>query len=465
MSESKSSTRIDNNLISKVPQKKISTAYVSANNNYGLEEDIQTDDRYVSIGSNPSFGSNLTYRFGKNEHFLYCIAIIFGIKFSASDAHKVNTDYLAYKIIRNTRVQLGSLQEWNLSGETLLHLSLQQCISVEKRRKLLEMSGSAALAATNPELSNKLFYYIAHIPIYGSSLRKRSYSSVKPLPLHMIKADNLELNIQLANQEECVTVGGGGTIEIQTCNLYYQYGKVLNSDMLKKSIYKYPFTYTDSFRKPLSGVSGPYIVDVSGFRRAECTHIIWYVVSPADITANRTFEGQRDLVNIKWSFNGDDIRQENNRNRLALDLYDSDLPNEHGERLLSTTPDLVIQAPHRHTVNITAAAGIGTGVAATPDPGAVKQFYGYANINGYRKKYYNVLKLADILKDTQDNGVNNYVNGVDFSKQTLQLIFDARLNGQEGDGTAINLHGGRLYYTLCYNSIIQFDRDGMTQAL
>lgn len=434
MAEVKLETRLNNNLAAKYPQNPLSTAYVQKMENYGLMEDIQLTNRYVSLGSNPQFGSSLSYRLSKGEHFLYNMAVVFTITYPGGGTTNTRSDYLAYKLIKNVRIQLGALQEWNISGESLLHLALEQCPNEEKKIKLLEAAGT--VADTIPISS--VFRYVAHIPIFGSSLKKRTYKSVKPLPLHMVKADNLEITVDLSDGDNVYSTLPLPTIS--KAELYYESGKVLNQDQLMKSIYKYPFTYSDSFKKVIGdGVN--MVVDITGFRRAECVSIIWYVVNDADIGAKRTYEGSRDVRNIEWIFSGTTIRQEDGHDSLFIDLYDSDGSKEHGYRKIHF-PSTAVLPEHR-----------GGPLAKTGAP-VVNSFI--QNVAGFGLKYYRVLKLADILKQSQENGVNNYANGVDFSKQSLQLRFDRAAGG--GASTT-------LYYTICYNAIIQFDENGLVMGM
>lgn len=426
MADSKLATRINNNIDALVPQNKISSLYVEPSNNYGLMEDCMWNDRYITFNG-ADFGGSSGYRFGKNEHFVKNIAVIFSVAFSGTDGHSNKSDYTAYAMIKNLRVQLGSLQPWNIPGRDLMLKSIRQCDNILKAAELGDMSGTKVKAVNT--LKGLTATYIAHIPIYGSSLSKRTYMNEKPLPLHMIKSDNLELTFDLNTKADVFTQAGGtGIITLSKMELYYQYCKVANPAFLKKDIYKYPFSFTDSFVKITSGTS--HNIDISGFRRAEATHVIWYATADATVANQHMAATALIPTVVKWFFNGDQIREESGDHYRIMDLYDNCLPNVTG--FCNT--------------NVAGVNKEVRGAAAAADTDSVK-------VPGIiRPIRYGVLKLADVLKDQQKNPESNYANGCDFSKQTLNVQFTT-----SGNAT-------RFYYHIVYNSIIQFTSDGMKQG-
>lgn len=430
------------------PRKPVSTTYVDNSNNVSSLEDIMyTND--VSIGfSNANFGGNNTFRFSRTYQFLNGVIVNFSINYPAAGENIVHDEYFAYSLIRRLRWTAGGTELLTLGGESLVPMILDQCESFQKKCIVLEEAGVRKVLTTSANFTSKTINYSIVLPLPFSSLNTKKFDNIfKSFPLHML-SEPLELQIEIREQNEIATNATTATVlpTIGSALLQFQYGKIGNPEQLKRGVYKYPFTsvfsnnFTYNRNNVVSGV-GTAVVELNGFRRAE--------VNMIQIAAVRnSFQRNQGLklANIKLTFNGQVIWKCEGNDQLWDLMYNSQ-PCVHGYRKyglrnVTLTNNANLNIIERNKLKLAPAD-----IDALPAKAFV-EFYGHstntdaeAGENGLH--YYYNIPISEILQKYAGCG---HVLGADFSKQSIQLQFDAPANGI-------------LQAAYYYKSFYQFDNE------
>ena len=304
-----------------------------------------------------------------------------------------------------------------------------------KKAKVLECAGQVQTIAGANSLKNQANRsYECLIPCPWSNLEAKKFNCIKPLPLHML-SEPVELQIELRQQADVFTVGGGGAITLNGAQLLFSYGKIGNPEQLKNQIYRWPFTsiFSHRFTVPNATATTDVSIDLNGFRKGEVKEIQFHAITNTQNTAKQIYSGNK-LNDIQLLFNGQVIWQSNKTSQL-WDLVYNEEPSVHGYRKLAQT---VVTAENIAWRAVHKGLPAGDAVANAQEV----QFYGTANAAGYQEKYYYNIPIAEILDRYQKQG---HVLGADVSKQQLQLRF-------KGLGEA-----GVLFCAYYYQAMYQFD--------
>lgn len=459
MSESKLSSVLPNNSIKgSMPRMPISTVYVENSNNKSSLEDISYVNDVTLGFSSKNFGSQNLFRFSRTYQFISQIVMELKIE---NPAVKLS-DYFAYSAVDQIRFSVGGTELLSINGNNMLNIVLEQCETLEKKEALLNASGRREFSTTgatqhdiqtNTAISNGQDenYYYALIPCPWSSLSQMN--KINPLPLHLL-SEPVELQIIFKKGSEFCT----GITEFSEANLHFRYGKLGNTEQLKSQVYRYPFHSHFSHEKNVA--SGGTSVDLQGFRKGEVEQLLFHFVPNIPtalgidndgVISKRFFDGI-EVTNLKLKFNGQTIWQMPNKEHRIWNLIDG-ISSEcrHNKRrwvIKSATANAVVaglKASENIIVEGIAAKNVGIDGKATI-------ISSNENLQG-RFVYYRI-PISEIRSELQKQG--HYI-GADFTKQSLQLTFDAPKSRNELEAKVPANVPTKLYITYTYRAMWQLD--------
>lgn len=463
MAELKLSTILPNNSIGPfIPQKKESTVYVEPSNNKSALEMISYNND-VDIGlSSLNFGATNTFFFNKSYQLLK--ECVLEVRMDLASVFK--SDYFAYSLIDNIRWNVGGTELLRIDGQSLLPIVLSQCKSQQKRQKVLHMAGKRTFTTvgkdvqTNGTLANlnnvdRTFH--ALIPFPWSNYD----GSTKPFPLHMLATDNLQCQITWRAKSDILEAG-----IIEQASIKFRYAKFGDAKQAKQSVYKWPFVSNFSDRKEVA--LGGTSIDLAGFRKGEIQQLLFYAVpnttntglgtllkiDSAGLLNKRRYDGIK-LTNLRLTFNGRVIWQADNKLQDLWNMVDDEPSDvtEYNPRISAIVNKLANEPiKGRDVGEITLVQSIyAKGSSAelhTAEVGQEEGQYG-------RYRFYRI-PMAEIKLAMQKAG---YYPGVDFSKNTLKLSFDAPQAVNDINSKTVGNVPAVFFFTTQYRSMYQFTQD------
>lgn len=469
MSESKLSSVLPNNSIKgSLPRKPISTVYVENSNNTSSLEDVSYVNDIVKGFSSTAFSSTNMFKFSRTHQLLSQIVI--ELKLAGTAVPK--SDYIAYSAIKHIRYSIGGTEPLTLKNPQLLNLVLEQCETQAKKEALLDISGRRNFLSdgstntvdlctqdvqTNVSLVTEQTFY-AILPLPWSSLSCEN--PIKPFPLHFLN-EPLELEVAFKSADEFC----GGVTSFVTANMHFRYAKFGNPEMMKKSVYRWPFNNHFMVNKPIP--AGSTSLDLTGFRKGELTQILLHCVcngftksTDAGLTDKRYFDGQ-PLNNLKLTFNGQTIWSAPNKEMAMWQLIDGkSYEGRHNKRRLiihgtsSASKNEVVQGAGNDTSSALMSTYVVYGDSTDLQSNKVNEGASHNEILEGQHIYYRI-PISEIIAERQKQG---HFIGADFSKQSLTLTYDppqaydnAKLKRVKVDKSA------EIFLTYTYRSMYQFD--------
>jgi hypothetical protein len=435
----------------------MSTVYVENSNNKSSLEDIMYCNDVTLGFSSKTFGASNLFRFSRTYQFL--AQVIMELKIVQDGI--ILSDYFAYSAIDQIRWTVGGTELLSINGKQALNLVLEQCETQAKKEALLRNAGRRQYTTTGVggqdlqtntaivNASDDLHFY-ACIPCPWSSLSKMN--AVKPFPLHML-SEPIELQIVFKQGAEFCT----DITAFSEANLHFRYGKLGSPEQLKKEIYRWPFN--SHFSHEFTLASGATSIDLTGFRKGEVSQLLFhYVPNNSAVTkvdndgvpAKRFFDGI-EVNNLALTFNGQKIWSAPNKEQRMWSLIDGiDSGGYHNKMRIAIVNSQdnvpVMGGEATGTTIVEGIASKGTGVDGVAT-GVANE-----NLNG-RFVYYRI-PIAEILAEYQRQG--HYL-GADFTKQSIQLTFDAP-KSRVAAVTAVPVNvPTKLYMTYSYRALYQTD--------
>lgn len=449
-----------------MPRMPVSTVYVENSNNKSTLEDVMCANDVTLTFQNQRFGSNSQFSFSRSYQFLGPIICNFEVKYAgAGDATLLNncgvlSDYIAHAMIAEYYFTVGGTELLRIRGPHLVPIQLERVESEMKKRKILECSGVRQARTVNGYLSNdKIIKYQCLLELPWSTIATKKLDSRKYFPLHQL-SEALELSIVLRPKNEVFQdKADSSAVTLESASINFEYQKIGNPEMLKQSIYRFPFTFPDCRNIPVTYKNGEKVIaDLTGFRKGEVNMIQFHVINESvqkvaatdtNIAKNFIYDGNK-LKNVVLRFNGQIIWRSNGSDDL-WDLVYSDQPAVHGMKKLASTGDIATKFILHKDQDLNFSTAPTAGQQVTNQLAVEKYIvnYGYCGVSpdGHAEKYYYNIPIAQILDKYKKHG---HVLGADFTKNQVQLEFDFA-RPQTNDS---NL---RIYATYYYQCMYQND--------
>lgn len=452
-----------------MPRMPVSTVYVENSNNKSSLEDVMCANDVVLTFQNQRFGSNSQFRFPRTYQMLGPVICNFKVKYAGTGGGTIGnncgvlSDYIAHSMIEEYYWTVGGTELLRVKGEHIVPIQLDRCESEMKKRKVLEYSGTRLKRTTDGYLSgNKIINYQCLLELPWSTIATKNLYSRKYFPIHQL-SEALELSVVLRPKNQVFQDGTGGDalVSLEQATLNFEYQKFGNPEMMKNQVYRFPFTYYDCRRFPISKSAGQQnlTVDLTGFRKGEVKQIQYHLVNQANIgkaDKNLIYDGEltRDAI---LRFNGQIIWRANGSDNM-WDLIYSDQPSVHGKKEISITAGVNTFILHKDQNKAEAAPLAGQQIAnqigATHKALIVDGYAGDVQVtnqkgvnDGHGLKYYYTIPIAQILDKYQRQG---HVLGGEFTKNQISLEFNLqRVNDQ--------VETYNLYATYYYQCLYQND--------
>jgi len=434
MADSVLSSVLPNNSIrSLIPRDEESTVYVDNASNLAQREDIIPNNDVINTFTTAALGSTSVFRLSKSVQFLGQMFIRFNITIAGGNSN-FTSDYPAYKFIKTVKYVVGSTEQLILYGESMLDLIHEQCEDNDDKKLLIhELAGYKVMAAGTYNL-------YAFLPLPWSSIKANKLGqNQKPFPIHALN-DNIEIQIEL-NDATAVGIANLSTGSPLSAALLYKYMKIGNHEQLVREKIRYPFKQPINVQQ-FSITAGNDISNyLTNFRKGECTDIMLHL---AESGATGDKYAGKTMTDIKLFFNGVRIWNANNSDR-CWDMLCADQPSTYGAKRLAlqNITGAVGIAANQVLLN---QIGVDTGVAVAS--GTFVEVNGYTNdgAGAGGKQYYYVIPFGEIRLKMLESG-NNYALSGDFSRQSLQLVFNTTFSGI-------------LYVSYVYTGIYEIDENG-----
>jgi hypothetical protein len=450
MAESKLSSVLPNNsIIDVMPGRPISTVYANNDNLLKPLELVQYNNDIEMSFSSKNFGDTNTFMFPRTYNFLKNISINLQIRFTANAALTIKEDYLVYHMIKEIKWTLGGTETLTLKGESLMHILMAQCESQEKKDRLLDLAGCAMPASDKGAKGTRRFMGILPLPWCSVESKKINHSQY-PLPLHMLNQP-LELQITFRSKAECFNIAAGGDADISSAVLNFEYAKIASPNQLKNTVYKYPFISNFGFTYNVEGTSPDVSIDLNSFRKGELKGISFTYVPSVLIDGNNGngYYSGRKVEKVKLTFNGQTIWNAP-KNELYELIYGKTF-GVLGRRRIATVAEAASNKFYQTLVNneIVDENALAELAPTTANDLIITRSEVISvtadNLSGkYSDKYYYYIPLSEIKDFSQ-----NYILGVDASKQTLKLEFTR----------PDIVTKGKVFATYHYSACYQFDGD------
>lgn len=287
----------------------LSNVYQESNNQMkALESSFKSNELELGFSS-LSFQSTSNFRLSNWNKLLGGMILHFRMLHTKTGQNNTGTvtkktNHFAYSLIQDVRYTMGGSELQLINGNSLLHLSLLECETKEKKDMLLSLSGAKGnVTFVGQSASSEENYYV-WLPLPWSSL---SGKDNKPLPIHL--SDVLEISVTLKPQLDVLT-NTDSTSVITKARMVYEYQKLQSQELYKVATIDMPYKYNvkSAFSHIFAANQNNNVVsiDLTGFRTGGLTDIIFNVINATDVTNFDSNEG-RLIKNIKLEYNGQNI--------------------------------------------------------------------------------------------------------------------------------------------------------------